>query len=86
MKDTTTLLVGHGSREESGNQEIRDFVEQWQARQHDWRIEVCFIEFAPPSLHDGLLAPTDTRNALGMALSAAAHAPIADPHYGIFRF
>ena len=35
---------------------------------------------------DGLLAPTDTRNALGMALSAAAHAPIADPHYGIFRF
>ncbi|MFZ2660397.1 acyl-CoA carboxylase subunit beta [Rhodoferax sp.] len=35
---------------------------------------------------DGLLAPTDTRNALGMALSAAAHAPIANPHYGIFRF
>ncbi|MDP1693682.1 MAG: carboxyl transferase domain-containing protein [Burkholderiaceae bacterium] len=35
---------------------------------------------------DGLLAPTDTRNALGMALSAASHAPIAEPHYGIFRF
>jgi 3-methylcrotonyl-CoA carboxylase beta subunit len=35
---------------------------------------------------DGLLAPTDTRNALGMALSAASHAPIGEPHYGIFRF
>ncbi len=35
---------------------------------------------------DGLLAPVDTRNALGMALSAASHAPIADPRYGIFRF
>ena len=34
---------------------------------------------------DGLLAPTDTRNALGMALSAASHAPIGEPHYGIFR-
>jgi 3-methylcrotonyl-CoA carboxylase beta subunit len=34
---------------------------------------------------DGLLAPVDTRNALGMALSAASHAPIGEPHYGIFR-
>ena len=34
---------------------------------------------------DGLLAPMDTRNALGMALSAASHAPIGEPHYGIFR-
>jgi len=32
------------------------------------------------------LAPVDTRNALDMALSAASHAPIADPRYGIFRF
>ena len=52
----TILLVGHGSREESGNQEIHAFVEQWCARRPDWRIELCFIEFAPPSLHDGLVA------------------------------
>ncbi|QGZ38175.1 sirohydrochlorin cobaltochelatase [Pseudoduganella flava] len=52
----TILLVGHGSRESSGNEEILEFVARWRARQPGWRIEVCFIEFAPPSLADGLLA------------------------------
>ncbi|MGM9428792.1 sirohydrochlorin chelatase [Hydrogenophaga sp. MI9] len=82
MKDTTILLVGHGSREESGNQEIRDFVAQWQARQPDWRIEVCFIEFAPPSLQDGLLAAA--RNSrrvlvLPLILNAAGHVKMEIP-------
>jgi len=27
----------------------------------------------------------DTRNALGIALSAALNAPIGDPRYGVFR-
>ena len=35
---------------------------------------------------DGILDPVDTRNALGMAISASLNAPIEDPHYGIFRF
>ncbi len=34
---------------------------------------------------DGILDPADTRNALGMSISAALNAPIDDPHYGIFR-
>lgn len=34
---------------------------------------------------DGILDPVDTRNALAMALSAALNAPIAEPHYGVFR-
>jgi 3-methylcrotonyl-CoA carboxylase beta subunit len=34
---------------------------------------------------DGILDPVDTRNALAMALSASLNAPIADPHYGVFR-
>ena len=34
---------------------------------------------------DGVLDPLDTRNALGVALSAALTTPIKDPHYGIFR-
>ena len=35
---------------------------------------------------DGILDPTDTRNALGMAISASLNAPIEDPSYGVFRF
>lgn len=78
----TILLVGHGSREESGNQEIRDFVAQWRARQPAWRIEVCFIEFAPPSLHDGLLAAARGSRrvlVLPLILNAAGHVKMEIP-------
>ena len=34
---------------------------------------------------DGILDPVDTRNALGIALSASLNAPFADPRYGVFR-
>ncbi len=34
---------------------------------------------------DGILDPADTRNALGIALSASLHAPIGDARYGVFR-
>ncbi len=34
---------------------------------------------------DGLLDPVDTRNALGIAISASLNAPIEPPHYGVFR-
>ena len=78
----TIVLVGHGSREEPGNQEIRDFVARWRARQPGWRIEVCFIEFAPPGLHDGLLQAA--RNAqrvlvLPLILNAAGHVKMEIP-------
>jgi 3-methylcrotonyl-CoA carboxylase beta subunit/propionyl-CoA carboxylase len=34
---------------------------------------------------DGILDPLDTRQALGLGLSIAANAPIADPKFGVFR-
>lgn len=34
---------------------------------------------------DGVLDPVDTRNALGIALSASLNAPIGEPRYGVFR-
>lgn len=76
------LLVGHGSREESGNVEIREFVAQWRARQPCWNIDVCFIEFAPPSLHDGLIsAARGARRVLvlPLILNAAGHVKMEIP-------
>ena len=35
---------------------------------------------------DGILDPLDTRNALGVALSASLNAPFGEPGYGVFRF
>ena len=34
---------------------------------------------------DGVIDPVETRRVLGMGLAAAAHAPIPEPSYGIFR-
>jgi 3-methylcrotonyl-CoA carboxylase beta subunit len=34
---------------------------------------------------DGILDPVDTRNALGMAISAALNAPLDEKGYGVFR-
>ncbi len=34
---------------------------------------------------DGVLDPVDTRNALGIAISASLNAPWREPHYGVFR-
>ncbi len=54
MKDTTILLVGHGSRDPRGNEEIREFVSRWTARHPDWSIETCFIEFDDVLIDNGL--------------------------------
>jgi 3-methylcrotonyl-CoA carboxylase beta subunit len=34
---------------------------------------------------DGIIDPSDTRTVLGLALEAAANAPLADVGYGVFR-
>ncbi len=34
---------------------------------------------------DGVIDPADTRTVLGLALSAAANAPLGDPAFGVFR-
>jgi sirohydrochlorin cobaltochelatase len=78
----TILLVGHGSREKSGNDEILAFAEQWRQRQPGWSIEVCFIEFSDLTLSEGL------RRAAGRAhrvivvpliLNAAGHVKMDIP-------
>ena len=58
----TVLIVGHGSREDSGNQEIRDFTDQWRARRPDLRIELCFIEFAPATSRWRVRKPSKARD------------------------
>jgi 3-methylcrotonyl-CoA carboxylase beta subunit len=34
---------------------------------------------------DGVIDPADTRRVLGMGLAAAAHAPVPEPSFGVFR-
>ncbi|TBR14811.1 sirohydrochlorin chelatase [Rugosibacter aromaticivorans] len=82
MNDTSFLLVGHGSRNREGNQEILHFAAQWRERHPEWRIEVCFIEHAEVLLNEGLdRAARNARRviALPFILNAAGHVKMELP-------
>lgn len=49
------LFVGHGSKAEAGNEEIRQFVKKIQKKlRDDLMIETCFLEFGKPSIMSGI--------------------------------
>lgn len=78
----TILLVGHGSREESGNEDVRRFTARWRAAHPDWRIELCFIEFGEPGLQAGLRAAAHGSSqvlVLPLILNAAGHVKMEIP-------
>lgn len=81
MKDTI-LLVGHGSRDAHGNQEIEQFVQNWRQQHPDWRIDVCFIEFADVLLDEGFdRAAHGSRRVIviPLILNAAGHVKMELP-------
>lgn len=54
-KQGAVLFVGHGSRVEEGNTEVRQFVEQMKAKiDSSLLVETCFLEFASPSIEEGI--------------------------------
>jgi len=49
------LFVGHGSRVDAGNEEVRQFVEQMKTYiDPALLVETCFLEFAAPNIEDGI--------------------------------
>ncbi len=79
---TCVLLIGHGSRQEDGNDEIRRFAVQLGERHPDWMLETCFIEFADPLLGEGLdraASRADEVIAVPLILNAAGHAKLEIP-------
>ena len=78
----TILLVGHGSRNIEGNLEIEAFADMWRKRQPQWRIEVCFIEFADVLLDQGLDRAAGNASrviVVPLILNAAGHVKMETP-------
>ncbi len=81
---TSVLLVGHGSRNQAGNDEIQAFQRQWQAMHPDWRIELCYIELAEVLLDEGLRRAAqgaDKVIVIPLILSAAGHVKAEIPEH-----
>lgn len=82
MNSETILLVGHGSREKSGNDEIEAFAAQWRERQPGGRIEVCFIEFSEITMSEGLRRAAESARrviVVPLILNAAGHVKMDVP-------
>lgn len=80
----TVLLVGHGSRDQQGNVEIEQFATHWKQQHPDWRIEVCFIEFADVLLDEGFdNAAKNSERVLviPLILNAAGHVKMEIPEH-----
>lgn len=83
MKETV-LLIGHGSRDPDGNIEIEKFADYWRAQHPNWRIEVCFIEFAEVLLDVGFdNAAKNSEHVLviPLILNAAGHVKMEVPEH-----
>ncbi len=81
---TTILLVGHGSRNKEGNREIEAFATTWRAKNPQWRIEICFIEFAEVLIDQGLdnaANGSDRVIIVPLILNAAGHVKMEIPHH-----
>jgi sirohydrochlorin cobaltochelatase len=84
MKKQTILLIGHGSREPSGNHEVEAFAEQWRALQPQRRIEICFIEFAEVLIDAGLDSAAQHGGqviVVPLILNAAGHVKMEIPEH-----
>jgi sirohydrochlorin cobaltochelatase len=77
------LLVGHGSRDPEGNEEILRFAELVREKAPQYMIETCFLEFAKPTIPQGIAQCVEqgaTRVVLvPIILFAAGHAKIHIP-------
>jgi sirohydrochlorin cobaltochelatase len=84
MTEDVVLLVGHGSREQSGNDEFLKFCEVIKPHLGPERVETCFIELTTPLVPESL----DRCVALGarrvivlpVILLAAGHVKVELPH------
>lgn len=49
------LLVGHGSRDKEGNEQVRQFIEQVKPQlPASLLVETCFLEFESPTVEQGI--------------------------------
>lgn len=84
MSHEAVLLVGHGSREPSGNEEILRFAGQVRKTVAGATTEVCFIEFAEPDISKALDACIEMGAqeivVLPLMLFAAGHVKVEIPY------
>jgi sirohydrochlorin cobaltochelatase len=52
--DLAVLVVGHGTRKPSGQQQLKELVEQMRRIEPSWRMEASFLELAEPTIEQAI--------------------------------
>ncbi|WP_179037843.1 sirohydrochlorin chelatase [Paenibacillus sp. URB8-2] len=77
------LLVGHGSRDPEGNEELLQFADMVRQAAPQYKIETCFLEFVQPDIARGIARcveqGADRVIVIPIMLFAAGHAKIHIP-------
>ncbi|WP_416150842.1 sirohydrochlorin chelatase [Salipaludibacillus sp. HK11] len=78
------LLVGHGSRDPEGNEEVRQIITQLKSQlDQSLLIETCFLEFEKPNINQGIEAcvkkGATSIYVIPLMLLAAGHSKIHIP-------
>lgn len=82
----TLLQIQLKSKERKGETLSQEEQDAFRAKIEAEYIQQGNAYFATSDLwDDGIIDPVDTRNALGMALSAALNAPLGPQHFGVMR-
>jgi len=78
------LIIGHGSRNKTGNHQILEFTEQLRKRQPHWNIDVCYIELADYLIDKGLKDAAEKADkvfVVPLILNAAGHVKEEIPEF-----
>ena len=54
MQNPSVFILGHGSRDETACREFEEFVTIFRQRMRGWEVGYGFLEFAAPTIRDGL--------------------------------
>jgi 3-methylcrotonyl-CoA carboxylase beta subunit len=70
----------------SGEVDQAEIARLWEETRKGYQEQLSAYYSTSELWDDGIIDPVDTRNALGVAISASLNAPLSEPGYGVFRF
>jgi 3-methylcrotonyl-CoA carboxylase beta subunit len=73
-------------KREGGGIDKAEVEKLWEETRKAYQEQLSAYYSTSEVWDDGILDPVDTRNALGIAISASLNAPLGEPGYGVFRF
>lgn len=82
----TLMEVKANQMKRSGTVDQAELDALWTTTRKAYQDQLSAYYSTSQLWDDGMIDPVDTRNALGISISAALNAPPGQPGYGVFRF